>query len=67
MYLVLRYKNLNFLNTFDICVIILHAYKLTAGGQGEKNKKAERESPQDFMQTLIPQIGSNLVFRLPLL
>ena len=40
--------------------------EFAAGDKRDKNK-AERKKPQDFIQTLIPQIGSTLVLRLPLL
>ena len=38
-----------------------------AAGEKRNNNKAEKKKPQDFMQTLIPQTGFTLVFRLPLL
>ena len=41
--------------------------ELAAGDKRKKNNQTEVKRPQDFMQTLIPQIGLSLVLRLPLL
>lgn len=50
----------------SIYIIVLKTHKLAAGDKRNSNK-ADRKKPQDFMQTLIPQIGSKSVLRLPLL
>ena len=60
-------KNLKLIDISGIDTIILKPNEFTAGGQRKQNNKTEEKRPQDFMQTLIPQIGSNLVLRLPLL
>ena len=62
---IIGHRNLHLADSAGIHILILGC-EIAAGDKRDKNK-AERKNPQDFMQTLIPQIGLNLVLRLPLL
>ena len=52
---------------YSTCIDILILSGKLSTGNKRKNNKTKVKEPQDFMQTLIPQIGSNLVLRLLLL
>ena len=62
MQVVIRHGDMHLGYDTGIYIIILSG-KLSTGNK-RKNNKAKVKEPQDFMQTLIPQIGSNLVLRL---